>query len=274
VVESTALEMRHTGNRIGGSNPPLSARSCLRRIEDRGAVHSAHRTRAVAGQVFRFAIATGRATRDPAQDLRGAIPPAQTQNFAAATDPTEIGALLRAVDGYTGTLPVKCALRMAPLVFVRPGELRQARWDQFDLVQLEWRYLVSKTNTDHIVPLSSQVVDILKELRPLTSSSDFLFPSVRTKSRPMSENTVNAALRRLGISKGEQTFHGFRATARTLLEEVLGYRAEMIEKQLAHEVRDPNGRAYNRTVFLDGRREMMQAWADYLDSLRRLGYAE
>ena len=240
----------------------------MRRIEERGAVNSAHKTRTVAGQVFRYAIATGRATRDPSQDLKGAIPPAKTKNFSATTDPKEVGHLLRAIHGYEGSFTVRCALRLAPLVFVRPGELRRARWADIDFKKAEWRYKVSKTQTDHIVPLSRQALSILKELHPLTKGSAFVFPSARTRTRPMSENTINAALRRLGIDKTEQTAHGFRAIARTLLEEVRGYRIEWIEKQLAHEVRDPNGRAYNRTAFLKQRRRMMQEWSDYLDRLR------
>lgn len=244
--------------------------SCLRRIEGRGAVHSAHKTRAVAGQVFRYAIATGRASRDPSQDLKGAIPPAKTRSFAAVTDPEDAGRLLRAIENYKGTSPVICALRLAPLVFVRPGELRKARWADIDLDKAEWRFRVSKTEVDHIVPLSTQSVAILRDLQPLTGQSPYVFPSVRTMTRPMSENTINAALRRLGITKDEQTAHGFRAMARTILEEVKGYRAEWIERQLAHEVRDPNGRAYNRTAFIEQRREMMQDWADYLDDLREV----
>ena len=252
----------------------IDARSlldCLRRVEQRGAIHSVHRTRSVAGQVFRYAIASARAKRDPSQDLKGAIPSARTKNFAAITDPAEVGHLLRAIDGYSGTFTVRCALQLAPLMFVRPGELRKARWMDFDLDNAEWQYRVSKTSTDHIVPLSTKAVETLSELHPLTSSSEHVFPSARTMSRPMSENTINAALRRLGISKDEQTAHGFRAMARTILEEVMGYQPEWIERQLAHEVRGPNGRAYNRTAFLEQRRAMMQAWADYLDQLRRSG---
>jgi integrase len=242
--------------------------TCLRRIEERGAIHSAHKTRAVAGQVFRYAIATGRARRDPSQDLRGAIPPAKTQHFAAVTDPQEVGQLLQVIDGYSGTFPVKCALRLAPLVFARPGELRHARWADINFETSEWRYRVSKTKTDHVVPLSCQAIAILEELHPLTGQSAFVFPSARTNTRPMSENTINAAMRRLDIGKDQHTAHGFRAMARTILEEVKGYRPEVIEKQLAHDVRDPNGRAYNRTAFLDQRKAMMQDWADYLDELR------
>jgi len=189
-------------------------------------------------------------------------------HFAAVTEPGKVGDLLRALDGYNGTLPVCCALRLAPLVFVRPGELRKAKWADFDLNAGEWRCLVTKTQTPHIVPLSTQAVSILRELHPLTGRGEFVFPSARTADRPMSDNAILAALRRLGIGKDEMSGHGFRAMARTILDEVLGYRPEWIEQQLAHAVRDPLGRAYNRTAHLEGRRAMMQSWADYLDRLK------
>lgn len=240
----------------------------VRRIESRGALETAHRARGNCGQVFRYAIATGRALRDPSGDLRGALPPAKGRHFAAKTDPKEVAGILRAMDGYEGTLAVRCALRLAPLVFVRPGELRAAEWADIDLDAAEWRYTVTKTNTPHIVPLSRQAVDILRELQPLTGSGRFVFPSARSNQRPMSDNAVLAAMRRAGIEKDEMSGHGFRAVARTILDEVLGVRPDFIEHQLAHAVRDPNGRAYNRTSHLPERREMMQQWADYLDKLR------
>ena len=240
----------------------------VRRIEDRGALETAHRALQNCGQVFRYAAATGRAARDPSGDLRGALPPVKATNFAAVTDPAKVGPLLRDLDGYAGTLPVRCALQLAPLVFVRPGELRQAQWTDFDLNAAEWRYHVTKTDTDHIVPLSRQAVAILCEIHPLTGSGRYVFPSARTAERPMSDNALNAALRRLGIDKGELSTHGFRAMARTILDEVLGFRPDLIEHQLAHAVKDPNGRAYNRTAHLPERRRMMQAWADYLDALK------
>ncbi|TQE99545.1 MAG: site-specific integrase, partial [Spiribacter salinus] len=208
------------------------------------------------------------AERDPSGDLRGALPPVKSQHFAAVTEPDQIAAVLRAIDGYEGTLPVRCALRLAPLVFVRPGELHTGEWADIDLDAAEWRYTVTKTNTPHIVPLSRQAVAILRELQPLTGRGNYVFPSARSASRPMSDNAVLAAMRRMGIGKDEMSGHGFRAMARTILDEVLGFRPDYIEHQLAHAVRDPNGRAYNRTAHLPERRKMMQAWADYLDKLK------
>lgn len=239
----------------------------LRRIEERGAIETAHRTMSNCGQVFRYAIATGKAERDPSQDLKGSLPPVKGNHFTAQTDPKSLASLLRIINEYEGTLVVSCALKLAPLLFVRPGELRKAEWSEIDFDTAEWRFLVTKTNTPHIVPLSGQAIKILKDLHPLTGNGRYVFPSARTNTRPMSDNAVLAALRRLGISKEEATGHGFRATARTLLDEVLGVRPELIEHQLAHAVRDPNGRAYNRTAFLPERRQMMQDWADYLDKL-------
>lgn len=240
----------------------------LRRIEGRGAVETAHRARGHCGQIFRYGIATSRCTSDPAHDLRGALAPVTGSHFAAATEPEQLAAILRAIDGYQGTLPVRCALRLAPLVFVRPGELRKSEWKDIDLDGAEWRYTVTKTNTPHIVPLSRQAVTILRELHPLTGSGQYAFPSARSTSRPMSDNAILAALRRMGIGKEEMSGHGFRAVARTILDEVLGARPDFIEHQLAHAVRDPNGRAYNRTAHLQERRKMMQTWADYLDQLK------
>jgi integrase len=240
----------------------------VRRIEKRGALETAHRALGNCGQVFRYAIATGRAKRDPTGDLRGALPAVKTEHFAAITDPKRVGALMRAIDGYEGSLTVRCALRLAPLVFVRPGELRHAEWATMDLDGGEWRYTVTKTNTPHIVPLSSQAVAILRELKPLTGRGRYVFSSARSSQRPMSDNAILAAMRRMGIAKDEMSGHGFRAMARTILDEVLSFRPDFIEHQLAHAVRDPNGRAYNRTVHLAERRKMMQAWADYLDKLK------
>ena len=240
----------------------------VRRIEKRGALETAHRALGNCGQVFRYAIATGRAKRDPSVDLRGALPPVKAEHFAAITDPKRVGALLRAIDGYEGSLTVRCALRLAPLVFVRPGELRHAEWAAMDLDGAEWRYTVTKTNTPHIVPLASQAVAILRELKPLTGRGRYVFSSARSSQRPMSDNAILAAMRRMGIAKDEMSGHGFRAMARTILDEVLSFRPDFIEHQLAHAVRDPNGRAYNRTAHLAERRKMMQAWADYLDKLK------
>ena len=242
--------------------------TAVRRIESRGALETAHRALSNCGQVFRYAIATGRAVHDPSSDLRGALPPVKPVHLAATTDPKQVAAILRAIDGYEGTLTVKCALRLAPLVFVRPGELRRAEWPDVDLDTAEWRYIVTKTKTPHIVPLSRQAVEILRELHPLTGRGRFVFPSARSTARPMSDNAILAAMRRSGIDKDEMTGHGFRAVARTILDEVLGVRPDFIEHQLAHAVRDPNGRAYNRTAHLPERRKMMQQWADYLDRLK------
>jgi integrase len=175
---------------------------------------------------------------------------------------------LRAMDGYEGDLTVRCALRLAPLLFARPGELRHAEWKDIDLDAAEWRYRVTKTDVDHIVPLCPQAVAILRELKPLTGDGHYVFPGARTDKRPMSDNAILAAMRRMGIGKEEMSGHGFRAVARTILDEVLGFRVDLIEHQLAHAVKDPNGRAYNRTAHLPERRRMMQAWADYLDKLK------
>ncbi len=245
----------------------------VRRIEQRGVLETAHRVLQNCGQVFRYAVATGRAERDLSADLRGALSPVKKKHFAALTDPKKVGPLLRVLDGYEGSLIVRCALRLAPLVFVRPGELRRAEWSDIDLEAAEWRFTVTKTETSHLVPLSRQAVEVLRELYPLTGHGRFVFPSGRTPrgDRPMSENAVLAALRRLDIGKEEMSGHGFRAMARTLLDEVLGFRPDYIEHQLAHVVRDPLGRAYNRTAHLPERRKMMQAWADYLDQLKSAG---
>lgn len=252
------------------TSPELLA--CLRRIEARGALDTAHRAHQNSGQVFRYAIATGRAERDPAADLRGALPPVNGGHFASITDPPAIGALMRAIDGYEGTLVARCALRLAPLVFVRPGELREAEWSEFDLDKAEWRIPPErmKARVLHVVPLSTQAVATLRELLPLTGSGRYVFPSLRTPARPMSENTVNAALRRLGYTGDQMTGHGFRSMASTLLNEQ-GWQRDAIERQLAHGERDEVRAAYNYAQYLPERRKMMQAWADYLDGLRAGG---
>jgi integrase len=243
--------------------------SVMKRIEGRGTLDTAHRVHQDCGQVFRYAVSTGRADRDPTGDLRGALPTAAGGHFASITDPDSVGELLRAVDGFKGTLIVQCALKLAPMLFVRPGELRQARWNNFDLDKAEWKYLVTKTKTEHLVPLPSQAVTILRDLHALTGDSDFVFPGARSNGRAMSDAAINAALRRMGYdTKTEITGHGFRAMARTILHEVLGIPPEVIEHQLAHKVPDALGSAYNRTKFLPARKEMMQRWADYLDKLK------
>lgn len=218
--------------------------------------------------MFRYAVATGCAERDPSGDLRGALPPVKGTHFAATTEPKRVAEILRAMDGYKGTHTVCCAMRLAPLVFVRPGELRNAQWADIDFEAAEWRFTVTKTNTPHIVPLARQAIEILKELQPLTRNSRFVFPGARSNGRPMSDNAILAAMRRMGIDKDEMSGHGFRAVARTILDEILGIRPDYIEHQLAHAIRDPNGRAYNRTAHLLERRKMMQQWADYLDKLK------
>lgn len=242
--------------------------AALRRLEKRGVVETAHRARSMAGRVFRYAIATGRAQGNPAEALIGALEQPKVKHFASVTDPTKIGELLRAMHSYRGSVVTSAALKLAPLLFVRPGELRKARWADIDLAAAEWRFVASKTGTPHIVPLASQAVEILQELQLVTGRSEFVFPGVRSAKRPMSENTVNAALRYLGYDGDVITGHGFRAMARTVLDEVLGFRPDYIEHQLAHAVRDPLGRAYNRTAHLEERKRMMQAWADYLEGLR------
>ena len=244
--------------------------SVLRRIESRGAIETAHRAHQNCGQIFRYAIATGRAERDPSPDLRGALPSVKQSHHAAITDPKAIGELLRAIDSYQGYFVTKCALRISPLVFVRPGELRKAEWTEINLDQAEWNIPAErmKMREPHLVPLSTQAVEILRELHALTGDSRYVFPGARTNGRPMSDNAILAALRRMGFAKDEMSGHGFRAMARTILDEVLQVRPDYIEHQLAHAVRDPNGRAYNRTAHLAERRKMMQLWADYLDTLK------
>ena len=242
----------------------------LRRIEDRGALEQAHRVRTIVGQVFRYAVATGRAERDVSTDLRGALPQPPERHHAAITDPREVAPLLQAIDGYQGHFMVRCALKLSPMLFVRPGELRHAEWAEIDLNDAIWCIPAEKMKVKqpHIVPLCRQAVEILTELKELTGTSRYVFPSTRSHTRPMSDNTVNAALRYLGYDRDTMTGHGFRAMARTILDEVLQVRPDFIEHQLAHAVRDPNGRAYNRTAHLEERRKMMQKWADYLDGLK------
>ena len=239
----------------------------LRRIEERGANETARRAHGDLSAVCRYAVATGRALSDPCRDIRGALAPKVVRHFAAVTDPKAIPDLLRAIDGYQGGLVVRSALRLAPLLFVRPGELRSARWADIDLEAGEWRFTASKTGQPHIVPLARQAVAILRELHPLTGHHDLVFSGARSPRRPMSENTINVALRSLGIGVEVTSGHGFRAMARTVLDEHLRFPAHLIEAQLAHSVRDANGRAYNRTTHLEERHLMMQTWADYLESI-------
>ena len=241
----------------------------LRRIEARGRHETAHRVRALAGRVLRYAVATGRAQHDVAADLKDALAPVKSRNFASVTDPVRVGELMRAIDGYTGHPVTALALKLAPLVFVRPGELRAAEWTEFDLLAAEWRIPGArmKMGDPHIVPLSRQALAILRELEPLARGGRYLFPSLRTRDRPMSNNTINAALRRLGYTSQEQTGHGFRTMASTLLNEQ-SFPPDVIELQLAHSDRNKVRAAYNKAQRLSERRKMMQAWADYLDGLR------
>ncbi len=242
----------------------------LRRIDERGARYTAHKVKSEISQVFRFAVATSRAERDPCPDLRGAIPPAKGENFAAITSPKEAGELLRAIDAFRGTYIVKSALLLAQLLFVRPGELRKAAWAEFDLAKAEWNIPAErmKGRQAHLVPLPVQAVRILEDLQPLTGRWAHVFAG-RDPKKPMSDAAVNAALRRMGYdTKTEITGHGFRAMARTILHEELHFKPEVIEHQLAHRVPDALGSAYNRTKFIKDRREMMQRWADYLDKLK------
>jgi integrase len=242
--------------------------SALRRIESRGAIETAHRTHQTCSQVFRYAIATGRAERDPSVDLRGALPPARKKHHASLTDLKSIGELMRSIQDYQGHFVTKCALRLASMLFVRPGELRQAEWSEFDFETAEWRIPAAKMKMRvmHIVPLPKQAITTLRELQPLTGGRKYVFPCIRTFSRPMSENTVNAALRRLGYTKEEMTGHGFRSMASTLLNEQ-GWNRDAIERQLAHSERNNIRAAYNYAEYLPERRKMMQHWADYLDQL-------
>ncbi|MCX5812572.1 MAG: integrase arm-type DNA-binding domain-containing protein [Proteobacteria bacterium] len=242
----------------------------LRRVESRGALETAHRIRTIAGQVLRYAVATGRAERDCSGDLKGALPQPRESHHAAITEPKEVAPLLRAIDGYEGHFVVKCALRLAPMFFVRPGELRNVEWAEIDLDGAAWNIPAHKMKMKqaHIVPLCTQAIEILTELKQFTGASKYVFPSGRSFARPMSNNAILAALRRMGYDKETMTGHGFRAMARTILDEVLQVRPDFIEHQLAHAVRDPNGRAYNRTAHLAERRNMMQLWADYLDGLK------
>lgn len=256
------------GKAIGAVTAP-ELLEALRRIEARGAVETAHRALQNCGQIFRYAIATGRAERDTAADLRGALSPVKSTNFASITEPKDIGVLLREIDAYPGNMIVRAALRMAPYVFVRPGELRRAEWKEFNLDAAEWRIpaLKMKMRQVHIVPLARQVMEILRELQPYTGHGQYLFPSVRTAQRPISDVTLLAALRRMGFTKEEMTVHGFRALASTLLNEQ-GYNRDWIERQLAHGERNSIRAAYNYAEYLPERRRMMQEWADYLDGLR------
>ncbi|MEI2636655.1 MAG: integrase arm-type DNA-binding domain-containing protein [Methylotenera sp.] len=241
----------------------------VKRIENLNILETAHRALQTAGQVFRYAVQTGRAIRDVTADLKGALPPTSIKHMAAFTEPSQIAELLRAIDSFSGTLTVQCALKLSPLVFVRPSELRQAKWKDINLETQEWRYLVSKTKTDHLVPLSTQAIEILRTIHPLSGHGEYVFQGGHSPLRPMSEAAINAALKRMGYDTQTQiTGHGFRAMARTILHERLNIDPHIIEHQLAHKVPDALGTAYNRTKFIEQRKAMMQQWADYLDELK------
>lgn len=247
---------------------PAELLATLRRTESRGKHETAHRAKQRASQVFRYAIATGRAERDPAADLKGALHPVVSRKRAAVTDPAGVGELIRALEGYSGNLVTCSALKLAPLLFVRPGELRHAEWSEIDLEAAEWRIPARKMKmrNEHIVPLATQAVKILEEVQPLTGRGRYVFPSVRSSTRPMSENTITAALRSMGYDGQTMTAHGFRALASTRLNEI-GWAPDVIERQLAHVERNKVRSVYNRAQYLAQRRKMMQAWADYLDGL-------
>jgi integrase len=242
----------------------------LRRVESRGAINAAHKLRVIAGQVFRYAVATGKAERDPSGDLRGALPSAEVVHYPAITSPKEVAPLLRALDGYTGSFVVRCALMLSPLLFVRPGELRNAEWSEFDFDEAVWNIPAARMKMRQalVVPLSIQAVAIFKELLALTGTGKYCFPGVKAGNTTLSKFTIPQAIHAIGYGKDVMTVHGFRAMARTILDEVLNVRPDFIECQLGHAVRDANGRAYNRTSHLPERRVMMQTWADYLDKLK------
>ncbi len=241
----------------------------LRRLESQEKIESTQRLRQICGQVFRYAVATGRLDRDPTSALRGALKTVKNRHYAAITDSVKVGELLRAIEGYSGQFVTLCALKLAPLVFTRPGELRKAEWSEFNLETAHWNIPGEKMKMGiaHVVPLSKQAVAVLKELGPVTGRGRYVFPSIRNARDPMSENTVNAALRRLGYGTDDMTGHGFRSMASTLLHE-MGWTSDAIERQLAHSERNPIKAAYNRAEHLPERRKMMQAWADYLDELK------
>jgi integrase len=246
--------------------------SLLKRVEERGAIETTHRVQQNCGQVFRYAVATGRAESDPSRDLRGALTPWKPEHYPTLTDAREVGRLLRDIEAYEGGFITKCAMKLSPMLFVRPGELRRAEWSEINLDAAEWRIPAGKMKgrVMHIVPLAKQAVDILQDLQALTGQSSWVFPGVRTNGEPMSENTVNAALRRLGYDRTMITAHGFRGMASTLLHEC-GWPSDVIERQLSHAERNAVKAAYNHAEHLPARRKMMQAWADHLDDLRKGG---
>jgi integrase len=258
------------GKKPVGAIRPANLLELLKRVEARGAIETTHRVQQNCGQVFRYAVATARAESDPSRDLRGALTPWRPKHFATLTEPREVGRLLRDIEAYKGGFVTKCAMKSSPMLFVRPGELRRAEWSEIDLEKAEWRIAAAKMKgrVMHIVPLAKQAVRVLAELKPLTDRSAWVFPGVRTNGEPMSENTVNAALRRLGYDRATLTAHGFRGMASTMLHEQ-GWASDVIERQLSHAERNSVKAAYNHAEHLPARRKMMQAWADYLDKLQK-----
>jgi len=248
---------------------PTTLTAMIDRMTAAGKNETARKVYRIAGRVFDFALMTEQLTTNPASSLAGYIRPTATTHHAAITEPAEVGALIRAIRGYPGDAVTRAALQLLPLVFTRPGELRHARWQDIDTAAAVWAIPAEQTKmrAPLLVPLSRQALAIIVDLRPITGHVDLLFPGMRSRTRPISDVTINAALRRLGYDGTTMTAHGFRAMARTLLDEQLGIRPDFIEQQLGHRVKDPNGRAYNRTRHLDGRAVMMQSWADYLDRL-------
>ena len=260
----------YIGNRPVNEITAPELLSVLRRTESRGVFETTHRAKQTAGQVFQYAIITGKAERNPAKDLAGALKTAPKSHFSAITSPQEAARLMQAIHSYSGSIIVRAALQLSPLVFLRPKELRHLEWKEINWSEnrIDIPAEKMKMKQDHAVPLSVQSREIIEGIKPLTGRCKYIFPSERGNSRCLSENTVRVAIRTLGFGKETMTAHGFRAMARTMLDEQLGYRLEWIEQQLAHEVKDMNGRAYNRTMHLEGRIKMMQHWADYLDELR------
>ena len=262
---------KYIGDMVITDIKPIDVLKACRTAEAQGYYETAIKMRTIAGQVFRYGVQTARCERDVTQDLIGALQAPVTTHHPTITDPKELGVLLNAIDTYEGSFEVRTAIKLIPMLFVRAGELRYALWDDFDLDAGTWTFTPRKTQRrtglSLIVPLPTQAIELIKELS-LHARSKYLFPAIHTTVQPMSENTMNQALKRLGYDGTKQTIHGFRATARTLIVEKLKYPENLVEMQLGHNVRDMHGRAYNRTIFYDERKEMMQHWADYLDQLR------
>ncbi len=258
------------GNKGIATITPPELLQTLRKIESRGAIETAHRAKQIAGKIFRYGVATGLCERDISHDISDALAKPIKSHLAAITDPKEVGKLLVAIDSYQGTPVVRAALQISPILLSRPGEIRHMEWSEINWEEQRWEIPASKMKLKqpHVVPLPQQALEILETLRPLTGHGRYVFPSARSSTRPLSDNATRTALRTLGFDNETMTPHGFRAMGRTILDEVLGYRIDWIEHQLAHAVKDTNGRAYNRTSHLPQRAEMLQHWADYLDELR------